>query len=81
MHEVSIALSLIELATSQVELEAGERVDVLHLDVGVLSGVDPAALRFSFDVAAMGTPVEGARLDIQQAAAAELRLVSLEVCR
>jgi hydrogenase nickel incorporation protein HypA/HybF len=81
MHEVSIALSLIDLACSQSDLHLGERVDVLHLDVGALSGVDASALKFSFEVAAMDTPLEGARLEIRRSGGTELQLISLEVCR
>ena len=42
------------------------RVRAVHLKVGVLSGVVDEALLFSFDVAAAGSPLEGARLEIEK---------------
>ena len=63
MHELSVALALVEIACEQI---AGRgRVSVVHLRVGPLSGVDPEALRFSFDVAALNSELEGAQLRIQ----------------
>ncbi len=41
-----------------------ERVTRIRLQVGVLAAVVPDALRFSFDVCARGTPMEGATLEI-----------------
>ncbi len=65
MHELSIAMSLIEVAAEEAErLEV--RVDALHLRLGPLSGVVKEALLFSFDLAAEGTAVAGARLEIEE---------------
>jgi hydrogenase nickel incorporation protein HypA/HybF len=66
MHELSIALGLIELATEEASRQGAVRVSRLYLRLGSLSGVVPDALRFSFDLAAEGTPVEGARLEIEE---------------
>lgn len=66
MHELSIALELIDLAAAEARKQGHVRVVALHLRVGPLSGVVEDALRFSFDVAAAGTPVEGARLRIER---------------
>jgi hydrogenase nickel incorporation protein HypA/HybF len=38
----------------------------VRLSVGRLSGVVPDAIRFCFDLAATGTTVDGARLDIEE---------------
>lgn len=66
MHELSIALSLIDLATEQAaELAPGGRVEALHLRLGPMSGVVEEALRFAFDLAAKGTEVDGSRLVIE----------------
>jgi hydrogenase nickel incorporation protein HypA/HybF len=40
-------------------------VEALHVRVGALSGVVREALLFCFDVAAQGTAVAGARLEIE----------------
>jgi hydrogenase nickel incorporation protein HypA/HybF len=65
MHELSIAVSLIEMATEEAE-RLGVRVEALHLRLGPLSGVVREALLFSFDLAAEGTAIEGARLEIEE---------------
>ncbi len=65
MHELSIAISLIEMAAEKAEQMGGVRVEALHLRLGPLSGVVKEALLFSFDLAAEGTAIEGARLEIE----------------
>ena len=64
MHELSIALSLIDAASEELARHAGARVMAVHLRIGSLAGVVSDALLFSFDTAAAGTPLEGARLAI-----------------
>ena len=65
MHELSIALSLIDAASEEMSRLGVARVNTVHLRLGLLSGVVKDALLFSFDVAAAGTPIEGARLEIE----------------
>lgn len=64
MHELSIAMSLVELAAEEAERRGASRVNAVHLRLGPLSGVVGDALRFSFDIAADGTSISGARLVI-----------------
>ncbi|MFY9826036.1 MAG: hydrogenase maturation nickel metallochaperone HypA [Thermoanaerobaculia bacterium] len=69
MHELSIAMSLIEAACEEAARQGKEgevRVEALHLRLGALSGVVREALEFSFDLAAAGTAIEGARLQIEE---------------
>jgi hydrogenase nickel incorporation protein HypA/HybF len=63
MHELSIAESVVRTV---VAASAGRRVRTVTLQVGVLSGVVPAALRFAWDVATSGTELAGARLDVHE---------------
>ena len=65
MHELSIAIDLVA-AASEKAAEAGIRVSVVHVRVGALSGVVSEALAFSFDIAAAGSEIEGARLAIEE---------------
>lgn len=65
MHELSIAISLVEAASEKAAEVGAERVQTVYLKVGALSGVVRDALLFSFDVAAEGTPLEGATLEIE----------------
>jgi hydrogenase nickel incorporation protein HypA/HybF len=65
MHELSIAQNLVELAIEAAEHTGMKRVQALYLKLGVLSGVVKEALEFSFDVVIQGTPLEGAKLIIE----------------
>jgi hydrogenase nickel incorporation protein HypA/HybF len=65
MHELSIALSIVELA----EEEAAQRraqIKAVHLRLGKLSGVVKEALLTSYDMAAEGTALAGSRLVIDE---------------
>jgi hydrogenase nickel incorporation protein HypA/HybF len=64
MHELSVALALIEIATERIVRLGSVRVRAVHIKAGPLSGVDADALRFSFDAATAGTALAGARLEI-----------------
>lgn len=66
MHELSIALSMIEMATEEASRHGGARVNALHLKLGALSGVVKDALLFSYEVATIGTPLEGSCLLIEE---------------
>lgn len=67
MHELSIALSMIEMATEEAgKLEDGAKIDALHLKLGALSGVVADALLFSWEIACQGTPLENSRLVIEE---------------
>jgi hydrogenase nickel incorporation protein HypA/HybF len=66
MHELSIAISLVDLAAAAARGAGAERVEVVRLRLGALSGVVAEALAFGFDVAAGGTIVAGARLEIER---------------
>ena len=65
MHELSIALSMIEMATEEAERREGVRVNALHLKLGPLSGVVKEALLFSYEIACNATPLEGSQLVIE----------------
>ena len=79
MHELAIATALVEVACEEVAHRRLERVQALHVRIGPLAGVVKEALLFSFDLAAAGTPIEGARLEVQESSGSELELVALEV--
>ena len=65
MHELSIALSMIEMATEEAERHGGAKVTALHIRLGPLSGVVKDALLFSYEVASNGTILEGSQLVIE----------------
>jgi hydrogenase nickel incorporation protein HypA/HybF len=68
MHEASIVAGIIERLGEHPEL-AGRAVRVVRLRVGRLSTVVPANLEFLFGVLVEGTPLAGARLEIEDVAA------------
>jgi hydrogenase nickel incorporation protein HypA/HybF len=66
MHELSVAQSLIELASDAAARDGSDRVSRLFVRLGVLSGVVKEALEFSFDLAAEDSPCAGATLEIEE---------------
>jgi hydrogenase nickel incorporation protein HypA/HybF len=65
MHELSIAMSIVEMAQEEAE-RRNVKIDAVHLDLGPLSGVVADALLFSYEMACGGTPLEGSRLVIKE---------------
>lgn len=66
MHELSIAMSMVEMATEEAARRGGVQVNAIHLKLGQLSGVVKDALLFSWEVACQDTPLAGARLLIEE---------------
>jgi hydrogenase nickel incorporation protein HypA/HybF len=66
MHELSVALSLIDVAGEELERQGDVRAAALHLRLGPLSGVVPETLRSAFELAREGTPFAGAELVIEE---------------
>jgi hydrogenase nickel incorporation protein HypA/HybF len=66
MHELSIAMSIVDIAVEAAEKNGGGRVQSLYLKLGTLSGVANDALLFSWELACAGTPIEGSRLMIEE---------------
>ena len=65
LHELSIALGIVDLACEHINRFERARLAAVHLRLGLLSGVVREALVFSFDAASAGTSAEGARLQIE----------------
>jgi hydrogenase nickel incorporation protein HypA/HybF len=65
MHELSIAMSLVDLAREEARRHEG-RVCALHLRIGALAGVVSEALLASYEMACFETPLEGSRLVIEE---------------
>ncbi len=58
-------MSLVEVASEAASRLGPVRVEALHVRLGALSGVVRDALAFSWEIAAQGTALEGARLEIE----------------
>ena len=87
MHELSIALSILDVAEEEAERHGG-RVVAVRLRLGALSGVVKEALVSAYDLAREGTPLAQAELVVEEvplaaycpACAAERTLASQELC-
>jgi hydrogenase nickel incorporation protein HypA/HybF len=64
MHELSIAMSLVDLAQEEAQ-QRGVQVTALRVKVGALSGVVKEALLSSYEMAAHDTPLQGSQLIIE----------------
>ncbi|HUE02020.1 MAG TPA: hydrogenase maturation nickel metallochaperone HypA [Bryobacteraceae bacterium] len=65
MHELSVAMSLIEAVEEEAERHEG-RVHTIHLKLGPLFGVVKEALVSAFEMAREGTPIAEARLVVEE---------------
>jgi len=65
MHELSIAMSIVEMAEEE-SAQRDTRVNAVHLKLGKLAGVVKAALLSSYELACEGTELEGSRLIIEE---------------
>ncbi len=65
MHELSIALSLLDLVAAEIEGRGLGRVAAIHLRLGPLAGVVKEALLSAYQLAREGTELEAADLVIE----------------
>jgi len=66
MHELSIAMSIVDAAANEAARHGAARVHAVHLKLGALSGVVKEALLFSFEIACDGTVLQDSRLLIEE---------------
>src|ERR1051325_26263 len=66
MHELSIAMSIVEMAQEESENRGGVRIGTVHLKLGMLAGVVKDALLSSYELACEGTGLQGSRLMIEE---------------
>jgi hydrogenase nickel incorporation protein HypA/HybF len=64
MHELSIAMSIVELGEEEAE-RRGVQIEAVHLKLGALSGVVKEALLSCYEMACADTALQGSRLLIQ----------------
>lgn len=65
MHEMSIAEGIIDIALDTLKQNNGSVIHAIQLRLGVMSGVEPAALEFCFESVTKGTAAEGAKLELE----------------
>lgn len=66
MHEVSLMTNLLRTVNEARIREGGGPVQVIHLRIGEMSGVNTDALSFAFEVLSKGTEAEGGRLEFER---------------
>lgn len=66
MHEMSIAMSIVDGAVEEARRHPGSKVHAVRLRLGKLSGVVKEALLFSYDLACEGTRLAGSTLEIEE---------------
>lgn len=64
MHEMSVAMSLLDLASAEAMRQNCKRLVRVRVEYGPLSGILPEALQFCFAALARGTPHENAELEL-----------------
>jgi hydrogenase nickel incorporation protein HypA/HybF len=89
MHELSVALSILDVAAEEAERHGSARVVAIRLRLGPLSGVVKDALLSAYELAREGSPLADAQLLVEEvpvvaycpACAAERPVVSIqELC-
>ena len=76
MHELAISRNIVAIVG---EAAGARRVRRVTLAIGKVSGVMPEAIRFSFEVVAQGTVLEGAALEIRETPGEELMIKTMEL--
>lgn len=66
MHELGVALSLLEGLDDACAREGAPRVLAVHVRIGALSGVSPDALRFAWELATENTVARGSKLVVEE---------------
>lgn len=68
MHEMSIAVSLIEIAEKQANAAGSTKINRLDVEIGSLAGVEIDALEFCYESARKGTLCAEAELVVERIA-------------
>ena len=68
MHELSVAMGIVERALGVAEDHGAERIERLTVELGSATHVNPDQLRFCIETATDGTPAAGATVEIERVA-------------
>ena len=58
MHELSIALSIIDIAQAEAEKAKAKVIKEIEVDIGTLAGIEFESLEFSFSAVSKNTEME-----------------------
>ena len=60
MHELSIAMGIVDIAQKEIDKVNANKVDLIELEIGTLAGIEFEALDFVWPSAVKGTVLENA---------------------
>jgi hydrogenase nickel incorporation protein HypA/HybF len=66
MHELSIAMSIVDLAVKEARAASASSVAEVELDIGTLSGIEFISLEFGLKAAVRGTILEHTEFKINR---------------
>lgn len=64
MHEMSLCESILQILEAESRKQNFSKVNLVRLEIGTLSHVEPEAMKFCFDAVTRGTLADSARLEI-----------------
>ncbi|MFA6939380.1 MAG: hydrogenase maturation nickel metallochaperone HypA [Clostridiaceae bacterium] len=64
MHELSVTENIIKICSQEAAKNKVVKVKEIKILVGELTGLIPESIQYYFDIASIGTKVEGAKLNI-----------------
>jgi len=65
MHELSIAMSIVDIAESETQKAGATKVDLIMLEIGDLAGIEMSAFNFVWPSAIEGSVLEHAKMTIK----------------
>lgn len=68
MHEMSIALSIVDIAEKEFKKSGAAKITELELEIGLLAGIEYDALEFAMQMAVKNTVLEKAVLKLDKPA-------------
>jgi hydrogenase nickel incorporation protein HypA/HybF len=63
MHEVSVMRNLLDIVEITADREGAERINLIHLKIGEMAGINFDSLEFAFEILSKGTRAEGGKLE------------------
>ncbi|MDH5397685.1 MAG: hydrogenase maturation nickel metallochaperone HypA [Cyclobacteriaceae bacterium] len=74
MHELSVTLSILDIAEKEVMKAGAKKVSRINLEIGGLAGIEPSALDFAWEQAKINTVLATAERIIENVPAEALCL-------
>lgn len=66
MHELSIAMNIVDIALKEAAKAGTDKVLEIDLDIGTMAGIEFESLEFAWSVAIQGTILENTRVNINK---------------